>query len=85
MLDEGKYPEAIRRAGQVPAWSGCRAEALAVRARARLEGDSRDVAGAQADVREAIRIDPENAKLHEFSKVLRSLEVPLDYVIEEDV
>ena len=82
--EEGKYQEAISRAGMIPPGSGCRAEALAVRARAKVEGE-RDVSGAQADVREAIRLDPENAKLHEFSKILRGLELPLDDVIEEDI
>ena len=81
--EEGKYSDAIGRAGMIPTGSGCRAEALAVRARAKVEGEG-DVSGAQADIREAIRLDPENVQLHEFSKILRGLELPLDDVIEED-
>ena len=84
LCEEGKYSDAIARAGAIPSGSGCRAEALAVRARAKVEGE-RDVKGAQADIREAVRLDPENVRLHEFSKILRSLELPLDDVIEEDI
>ena len=84
LCEEGKYADAVDRAGMIPTSSACRAEALAVRARAKAEG-ARDVSGAQADVREAIRLDPENARLHEFSKNLRGLEFPLDNVIEEDI
>ena len=83
LCEEGKYSDAIRRAGMIPTGSKCRAEALAVRARAKVEGE-RDVSGAQADIREAIRLEPENVQLHEFSKILRGLELPLDDVIEED-